>query len=230
MYLAAGLGERMRPLTDDRPKPLVALAGRPIIDYALERLHDAGVARVVVNLHYRGAMLREYLRQCREPEIIFSDESDELLGPGGGVVKALAALGNEPFYIHNCDSFWRDGNGNILRAMAQAFDPARMDALLLLSPLTRATGFDGPGDYTLYPEGGLRRNREKGEAPFAYCGVQIAHPRLFAGAPAGPFSPVALWDRAEREGRLFGTVLDAPWFHVGTPDALRLTEQFLARQ
>ncbi len=232
MYLAAGLGERMRPLTNDRPKPLVALAGRPMIDYALDRLRDAGVMRVVVNLHYLGGMLRAHLRDCRQPEIVFSDESGLLLGAGGGVVKALPLLGDDPFFVHNCDSFWLDGpGGNILHKMSQMFDAARMDALLLLAPLDAATGFDGPGDYFMAGDGALRRNRAKtDDADFAYCGVQIADPRLFAGAPQGAFSTVELWDRAETAGRLFGMALDARWFHVGTPDALDVTGQFLARR
>ncbi len=228
MYLAAGLGERMRPLTNDRPKPLVALAGRPQIDYALDRLQDAGVTRVVINLHYLGAMIRDHLRARATPEIIYSDESDRLLGAGGGVVKALPLLGDQAFFVHNCDSFWRADGGRILRHMGDAWDERRMDALLLLAPLTAATGFPGPGDYFMSGDGALRRNREKsGDAPFAFSGVQIAHPRLFDAAPAGEFSTVEVWDRAEKAGRLFGMTLDAHWFHTGTPEALGAAEQFL---
>ncbi len=231
MFLAAGLGERMRPLTNTVPKPLVSLAGRPMMDYALDRMRDAGITRIVVNLHYRGQQLRDHLRDCRQPEIIYSDESDQLLGAGGGVVKALPLLGVLPFFVHNCDSFWLDDDSNILSVMAQTFDEARMDALLLLAPLTRASGFDGPGDYYMSDDGALRRNREKSDAaPYAFCGVQIAHPRMFANAPQGPFSTVELWDRSEQSGRLFGLELDAHWFHVGAPEALRETEQFLARR
>jgi N-acetyl-alpha-D-muramate 1-phosphate uridylyltransferase len=229
MYLAAGLGERMRPLTNDRPKPLVPLSGRPQIDYALERLRDAGVTRVVINLHYLGAMIRDHLRTWTQPEIVFSDESDQLLGPGGGVVKALPLLGEQAFFVHNCDSFWRADGGRIFHRMADAWDEARMDALLLLAPLGRASHFEGPGDYFMTAAGALRRNSEKAEAPYAYSGVQIAHPRLFANAPAGAFSTVELWDRAERAGRLFGMELDAHWFHTGTPEALAAAENYLNR-
>ncbi len=231
MYLAAGLGERMRPLTNDRPKPLVPLAGRPQIDYALDRLRDAGVTRVVINLHYLGGMILDHLRGRPQPEIVYSNESAQLLGAGGGVAKALPLLGDQAFFVHNCDSFWREDGGDIFRRMAGAWDDAGMDALLLLAPLGNATGFDGPGDYFMAEDGRLRRNREKAaDAPFAYCGVQIAHPRLFTGSPQGAFSTVELWDRAEKAGRLFGVQLDAHWFHTGTPEALAAAEQFLGQQ
>lgn len=227
MYLAAGLGERMRPLTNDRPKPLVPLAGRPQIDYALDRLVDAGVTRVVINLHYLGGMIRDHLRTRQQPEIIYSDETTQLLGPGGGVVKALPLLGDQAFFVHNCDSFWRADGGDIFRTMAQVWDEARMDALLLLAPLGNASYFEGPGDYSMTGEGTLARNREKRVGvPYAYCGVQICHPRLFANSPQGAFSTVQLWDRAEQAGRLFGIVMDAHWFHTGTPEALSAAEQF----
>jgi len=228
MYLAAGLGERMRPLTNDRPKPLIEVAGKPLIDIALDTLADAGVELVVVNLHYRGQMIRDHLRARRRPQIIYSDESDLLLGPGGGVVKALPLLGGAPFFVHNCDSFWRDGIADALQNMSAMFDPARMDALLLAAPLGKAVGFDGPGDYFMAPGGALKRNVAKTDAPYVYCGVMLCHPRLFANAPSGAFSTVQLWDRAERAGRLFGLVHDAPWFHLGTPGALAATEQLLA--
>lgn len=227
MYLAAGLGERMRPLTNDRPKPMVALGGRPQIDYALDRLRDAGVTRVVINLHYLGGKIRDHLRLCTQPEIVFSDETDLLLGPGGGVVKALPLLGDEPFFVHNCDSFWRADGGAILHRMAEVWDEARMDALLLLAPLGNASHFEGPGDYFMDGDGAIRRNVAKVEAPYAYCGVQIAHPRLFVDAPQGAFSTVQLWDRAEQAGRLFGMELDAHWFHTGTPEALAAAENYL---
>ncbi len=231
MYLAAGLGERMRPLTNDRPKPLVQLAGRPQIDYALDRLRDAGVMRVVINLHYLGGMIRDHLQTRRQPEIIYSDESTHLLGPGGGVVKALPLLGDQAFFVHNCDSFWRADGGHIFRRMADAWDEARMDALLLLARLGNASCFGGPGDYFMAGDGGLRRNSEKrDDAPYAYCGVQIAHPRLFADSPQGAFSTVQLWDRSEQAGRLFGMELDAHWFHTGTPEAITATEQFLRQK
>lgn len=228
MYLAAGLGERMRPLTDYRPKPLVPLAGRPLMDYALEQLHQAGVTRVVVNLHYLGDMIREHLRGRRQPEIVFSDESAELLGAGGGVVKALPLLGDQTFFVHNCDSFWCDPTAGILRAMGEAFDAQRMDALLLVAPLERASGFDGPGDYFMTAEHQLRRNRERSlAAPYAFAGVYIAHKRLFEGAPSGAFSTVELWDRAEKTGRLAGFTHPGRWFHTGTPAALALAESEL---
>ncbi len=233
MYLAAGLGERMRPLTNNRPKPLIAVAGRPLIDIALDTLAAAGVTRVVINLHYKGQMIRDHLASRKNPQIIYSDETDLLLGPGGGVVKALPLLGDAPFFVHNCDSFWRDGITGALKQMRDTFDAARMDALLLLAALDGATGFDGPGDYFMAGSGALTRNVKKTTtpaAPYVYCGVMLCHPRLFAGAPSGPFSTVELWDRSERAGRLFGLVHAVPWFHIGTPGALAATEQILAKR
>ena len=231
MYLAAGLGERMRPLTNDRPKPLVALAGRPMIDYAMEQFQMAGVTRAVVNLHYLGGMIRDHLRGRTSPEIIYSDESAQLLGTGGGVVKALPLLGDQAFFVYNCDSFSQDPKGKILRAMARAWDETRMDALLLVAPLSAALSFEGPGDYFMAGDGRLRRNIEKSDAaPFAYCGVQIAHPRMFANAPQEAFSAVKLWDRSEQAGRLFGFQHSGRWFHTGTPEAIMAAEQFLARR
>lgn len=229
IYLAAGLGERLRPLTSSRPKSLVQVAGRPLIDHALDNLTGAGVEKVVINLHYRGEMIRAHLRGRHLPEIIFSDETELLLGTGGGVVKALPLLGDAPFLVHNCDSFWRDGAADTLRRLAQMFDAARMDALLMITPLANAVGFEGHGDYFMGNDGTLRRNVAGAGAPFVYCGVQICHKRLFADAPQGAFSTVHLWDRAERARRLFGLVHDAPWFHVGTPEALATAEKLLAK-
>lgn len=230
MLLAAGKGERMRPLTDIRPKPLIKVAGRPLIDHALDRLAAAGVTEVVVNLHYRADMLRDHLRDRQAPRIVFSDETTRLLDTGGGVVNALPLLGDAPFFVHNCDSFWLEGVGSTLARMIARWDPERMDALMLVAPLVSAIGFDGPGDYAMDGCGRLTRNRERIMAPFAYCGVQICSPALFADAPEGPFSTVRLWDRAEEAGRLFGLRLDGEWFHVGTPAALALTEQRLLEQ
>lgn len=230
MLLAAGKGERMRPLTDIRPKPLIKVAGKTLIDHALDRLAGVGVAEVVVNLHYRADMLRDHLDARDTPRVTFSDETARLLDTGGGVVKALPLLGDAPFFVHNCDSFWLEGVGSTLARMIVRWDPERMDALLLVAPLVSAIGFDGPGDYAMDGCGRLTRNRERIMAPFAYCGVQICSPALFADAPEGPFSTVRLWDRAEEAGRLFGLRHDGEWFHVGTPDALALTEQRLFEQ
>lgn len=228
MYLGAGLGERMRPLTNDRPKPLIMVAGRPMIDTALDNLAANGVELVVINLHYRGEMIRDHLRARTHPQIVYSDETDMLLGPGGGVRKALPLLGDAPFFVHNCDSFWREQSAHTLQRMAQAFDASTMDALLMVTPLANAVSFEGPGDYFMSASGALRRNTAGAAAPYAYCGVQICHPRLFADAPQGAFSTVRLWDNAERAGRLFGLRHDHTWFHVGTPEAVKLTEQILA--
>lgn len=230
MLLAAGKGERMRPLTDIRPKPLIKVAGRTLIDHALDRLATVGVTEVVVNLHYRGDMLRDHLCERNRPRIVFSDETAKLLDTGGGVVNALPLLGDAPFFVHNCDSFWLEGVGNTLAQMIARWDPAHMDALLLVAPLVSAMGFDGPGDYVMDSCGRLIRNRERIMAPFAYCGVQICSPALFADAPAAPFSTVRLWDRAEEAGRLFGIRHDGEWFHVGTPAALALAEQRMLEQ
>lgn len=227
MILGAGLGRRMRPLTDMVPKPLVHLNGRPLIDHALDRLEAAGIRRVVVNVHYLADQLEAHLKRRRSPEIIISDERDTLLDTGGGVVKALPLIGDKPFLIHNSDTAWIEGISGSLSRLISAFDDRRMDSLMLLALAATSIGYEGHGDFTMDPTGLLGRRMERQEAPFVFAGVSIAHPRLFKDAPKGPFSLNKLWDRAIAERRLYGARLDGTWMHVGTPDALALAEQRL---
>ncbi len=228
MIMAAGLGTRMRPLTNTRPKPMIEVAGKPLIDHAIDRLVAAGVTMIVVNLHYRADLLKEHLAKRRDVEIRISEETDELLGTGGGVVKAITHFGDEPFFIHNSDSVWVEGFGHALDRMIARWDEKEMDGLLLLASMVTSIGFEGAGDFTMDAEGHLARVQELRVAPFAYPGVQIAHPRLFADAPKGAFSTNLVWDRAMAKGRLYGIRLDGVWMHVGTVEALADAEAFLA--
>lgn len=228
MMMGAGLGTRMRPLTDDRPKPLVTVAGRSLIDHSIDRLTAAGVTRVVVNVHYRADMLRAHLDKRRDVEIVYSDETEKLLDTGGGVVKAMPYFGNEPFFVLNSDSIWVEGPSPVLPAMQRQWAETRMDGLLLLADMKTAMGYDGSGDFVLESDGRIARAKGRGETPYAYPGVQIVHPRLFAGAPDGAFSTNIMWDRAIAAHRLFGTVLNGVWIHVGTPEARDEAENYLA--
>ena len=226
MILAAGLGERMRPITDTMPKPLVPVRGRAMLDIILDRLAAAGVTKAVINLHYLGEMIEHHLAGRSEPQVVFSHEEDRL-ETGGGVCKALPLLGDDPFYALNGDVCWLDGLTPALRRLAAAWDADTMDALLLLHPTAFALGYEGVGDYVMNPIGQLRRRREREVAPFIFAGIQILHPRLFAGAPGGSFSLNQLYDKAQEEGRLWGIRHDGEWFHVGTPESLREVEDAL---
>jgi MurNAc alpha-1-phosphate uridylyltransferase len=228
MVLAAGLGERMRPLTDRMPKPLVPVAGKPLIDHVLDRLAAAGVGRAVVNVHYLADMIERHLKDRTRPQIVISDERDKLLNTGGGVVKALAALGREPFFHVNSDTIWIDGVKPNLERLAEAFDPATMDALLLLAPVSTSIGYPGRGDFTMAPDGRLTRRGERDTVPFVYAGAAILRPELFKNAPAGAFSLTTLFQRTEAEGRLHGLRLEGVWMHVGTPDAIKDAEAAIA--
>ena len=228
MIMAAGLGTRMRPLTDDRPKPLVSLGGKALIDHAIDRLVAAGVTTIVVNLHYKAEMVKEHLAGRKDVEILYTDESDGLLGTGGGVGKALTYFGGEPFFIHNSDTVWVEGYGKALERMKARWDPENMDALLLMAPMVTAMGYEGTGDFMMDGAGRLSRVPPGRVSPFAYPGVQIVHPRLFDNAPSGGFSTNILWDRAIEKERLFGVRLDGVWIHVGTPQAVAEAEEFLA--
>ena len=228
MVLAAGLGKRMRPLTDTLPKPLVAVAGKPLLDHVLDRLTDAGVEHAVVNVHYLGEKIVDHLKPRDRPKIAISDETGVLLETGGGVVKALPLLGDAPFFHINSDTIWIDGVKPNLVRLAEAFDPARMDALLLLAPTAGSIGYDGRGDFAMTPDGVLERRGERAVAPFVYAGAAILSPRLFDGAPQGAFSLTVLFDRAIEAGRLFGLRLEGLWMHVGTPKAIGEAEAAIA--
>ncbi|WP_406855895.1 nucleotidyltransferase family protein [Alsobacter sp. KACC 23698] len=225
MVLAAGLGTRMRPITDAIPKPLVRVAGKTLIDHILDPLAEAGVTTAVVNVHYRADQMEAHLRGRSAPRIVISDERAELLDSGGGVKKALPHLGRRPFYVLNADSFWIDGPRPNLARLGDAFDPARMDILMLVAATATSTGYDGVGDFAMTPEGRLVRRAERQVAPFVYAGVLALSPALFDGAPDGPFSLNRLFDRAAERERLYGLRLDGLWLHVGTPEAIAMAEE-----
>jgi MurNAc alpha-1-phosphate uridylyltransferase len=224
MVLAAGLGKRMRPITDTLPKPLVKVAGETMLDRMLDQLAAAGVERAVVNVHYLADQIERHLAGRTRPRIVISDERAELLDTGGGVVKAMTELGDAPFFHVNSDTLWIDGAKPNLIRLAEAFNPASMDALLLLAPATGSIGYAGRGDFTMGPDGRLIRRGEQQAAPYVYAGAAVLAAALFAGAPQGAFSLNMLFDKAAAAGRLHGLRLDGTWMHVGTPDAIALAE------
>ena len=228
MVMAAGLGKRMRPLTATRPKPLVRVAGKPLIDHSLDRIEAAGIAHVVVNVHYLADALEAHLAaQKRSFTIGISDERDLLLETGGGMVKALPQLTGDPILIVNSDNIWTDGPEDSIRHLARHWDGDRMDALLLVIRQASATGHGGKGDFHMDPNGQLSRRKPGRIAPFVYTGIQLISPRLLDGAPEGPFSTNILWDRAIAAGRLFGLSHMGQWFDVGTPARIAPTEAAL---
>lgn len=224
MVLGAGLGTRMRPLSDTTPKPLVELAGAPLLDRVLDRLQAAGVKTAVVNVHHLADRMEAHLAGRTQPEIIISDERGLLLDTGGGVKKALPLLGDNAFFIHNSDSVWIEGENGALQAMSDAWDPAVMDWLLLLAPVERSIGYGGSGDFAFDGGDALRRRRSDENVPYVFAGVSVAGPGVFEDAPEGAFSLNLLWDAALAGKRLHGVVLDGVWMHVGTPAALEEAE------
>lgn len=215
MVLAAGRGTRMRHLTEDRPKPLIAIAGRTLLDRVLDHLTAAGVSRIVVNTHYKGDMIASHL--AGRADIMLSPE-EELLETGGGVRNALPHLGKRPFFVVNSDALWLDGPTPALRRLAGAWNDETMDALLLFQRTAAVSGETGRGDYSLDGDGAATRREERAIAPFLFAGVQVLHPRLFEGSPGGPFSLNLLYDHAQNAGRLHGLAHDGEWYHVGTPE------------
>ena len=229
MVLAAGLGLRMRPLTETMPKPLVPVAGQPLLDHVLDKLAAANVDEAVVNVHYLPDMIIDHVKSRTLPKITISDERDQVLCTGGGVVKALPLLGDAPFYHLNADTMWIDGARPNLARLAESFDPAKMDILLLMAPTANSIGYSGKGDYEMRPDGTLRRRKENQVVPFVYAGVAIISPAIFKDAPEGEFALTKLFDRANEAERLYGLRMDGVWMHVGTPDAVRAAEDaFLA--
>ena len=220
MVLAAGLGTRMRPLTDSTPKPLIKVAGKPLIDHVLDRLADASVERAVVNVHHFAEQLQRHLANRQRPKIVISDERGLLLGTGGGVRKALPELGGAPFFHINSDTIWIDGVKSNLLRLADSFDTAVMDALLLLAPTTGSVGYCGRGDFSMAPDGSLLKRTEQEVAPFVYTGAAILSPALFKDAPSGEFSLTAMFERAVHAKRLHGLRIEGVWMHVGTPEAI----------
>jgi N-acetyl-alpha-D-muramate 1-phosphate uridylyltransferase len=228
IVLAAGLGTRMRPYNGHIPKPLVEIGGKSLIDYSLDRLADAGVESVVVNVHHLADILEKHLAPRQRPHIEISDERGELLGTGGGIAKALPKLGDAPFFLVNSDTVWLDGVRPNFTRMAEAFDPRTMDAMLLLAPTTNSIGYAGRGDFAMLPDGRLRRRKESEVVPFVYAGAAVLSPELFADAPKGAFALTVLFDRAAERDRLFGLRLEGVWMHVGTPEAVAAAEAALA--
>lgn len=227
MVLAAGLGTRMRPLTDDRPKPLLPLAGRSLLHHAMDRLHDAGIGNVVVNAHWFADQIADAVEAygATPPPTVLRET--DLLETGGGVKAALPSLGQSPFVVVNGDAFWLDGPNSALRRMQAAFEPEEMDALLLLVRTAHVDGETGRGDFLLDPLGHARRPKEREIAPYLFGGVQILSPSLFADTPDGPFSLNLVYDRAMENGRLYGLVHDGAWFHLSTPRDLARAETML---
>lgn len=220
MVLGAGMGSRMRDLTANKPKPMVMVDGRPLVDHVLARLVDAGVTDVVVNVHYKANVLEAHLCGRARPRITISDERDELLDTGGGVAHALPHFRNDAFFVHNADSIWLEHAEPALAAMMRVWDAERMDTLLLLAASPETLGYSGKGDFVRGSDGRIRRCDVNDDAGDVFTGVSIAHPRLFRNAPNGAFSLNVVWDQAMAEGRIFGTVLDGLWMHVGTPEAV----------
>src|SRR5262245_24503974 len=220
MVLAAGLGTRMRPLTDTIPKPLVKVAGRSLLDHVLDRLADVGVEKAVVNVHHFADQLIEHLGRRARPRIAISDERGLLLGTGGGVKRALPELGDRPFFHINSDTIWIDSTKPNLARLVDAFEPEMMDALLLLAPTKGSIGYTGRGDFAMAPDGRLTRRGDRETVPCVYAGAAILRPALFIDAPEGEFPLTDMFDRTAKKGRLLGLQLDGLWMHVGTPEAV----------
>jgi MurNAc alpha-1-phosphate uridylyltransferase len=228
MIMAAGLGKRMRPLTATRPKPLIEVGGKALLDHVLEKLRVAGVKKVVVNVHYLAEALEAHLTSREHGlEVVISDERDLLMETGGGLVKAAPLIDSDPFLALNSDNLWIDGPADTLKLLASHWDGTKMDALLLLVPQARALNHRGMGDFHMGSSGRLRRRERSHVAPFVFTGIQIVSKRLLREAPDGPFSTNILWDRAIDEGRCFGAVHQGLWFDVGTPQSIQLTETAL---
>lgn len=227
MILAAGLGTRMAPLTADKPKPLVELVGRTLIDHVIDKMVSADVKFLVVNVHYKAEMIKAHLARRKDISIQICDETDAILDTGGAIANALPLFRGEPFFAQNSDSLWIEGMGHAFARMRERWDPDRMDALMLLAPCATSIGYEGRGDFEMDADGRLRRREELNLAPFVWTGLQIVHPRLFNGAPSGRFSINPIWDKAIENERLFGIRLDGVWMHVGTPEAKSQAEKFL---
>jgi N-acetyl-alpha-D-muramate 1-phosphate uridylyltransferase len=225
--LAAGLGTRMRPLTDDRPKPLIEVGGKPLIDYAIDAVRGAKVSRVVVNAHYLADKIESWARTVEGFNISVSDERNRLLDTGGGILKALPQLGPHPFFVLNGDGMWMETETPALQRLRQHWNDETMDCLLLLCPLAHAKGFDGAGDFHVGADGSLARRSNMDLPLYIYIGAYLVHPRLFAGVTEDVFSMNRLWDKAIAAARLHGLVHNGVWLHVGTPEAVSMAEMHL---
>jgi N-acetyl-alpha-D-muramate 1-phosphate uridylyltransferase len=225
MILAAGRGERMRPITDTLPKPLVPVAGRSLLERSLDRLIAHGVRNIVVNVHHLGRQIADRIGD--RAQIVYEEQ---LLETGGSVKNALPLLGAGPFFVLNGDGLWREKSGTILERLEMKWDAERMDALLLLHPIHKVVGREPAdrGDYFIEPGGRARHRGVASLAPYVFASVSVCDARLFQNAPEGAFSLLRLWNRAEEKGRLFGVFNDGDWFHIGTPQALAEAERLLA--
>ncbi len=227
MVLAAGKGKRMRPITNNLPKPMVAVAGRTLLDHALDRVEEAGIKKAVVNTHYLAERIEQHLKQRASPNIVISFEK-ELLETGGGVKKALKEFGDEPFFVINSDALFLNGSLNALERLAERWNPDEMDALLMLHSTVEAYGYDGSGDFEMDPMGKIIRKPERQIAPYLFTGIQILHPRVFEDTPEGPFSLNVIYNKLIDEERLYGVDHDGEWFHVGTPEGLDQAETYMS--
>jgi len=227
MVLAAGLGTRMKPLTDDRPKPMVEVGDKMLIDWVLDDIAAVGISNAIVNVHYKAELLTDHLSYRNTPAIIISDETETLLDTGGGVAAALSLFDDDVFLVTNSDALWGSGLGAAINALTAAWSNDSVDSILLLADMDKASGFDGAGDFFLENDGTLTRRENKSCAPTAYAGTQLVHRRLFEGCPTGAFSFNLLWDRANHNGRLKAVLHDDDWYHVGTPEAVGPTGHVL---
>ncbi|MGN7772262.1 nucleotidyltransferase family protein [Phyllobacterium sp. 22552] len=230
MVLAAGLGKRMAPITDTIPKPLVKVAGKSLIDWGLDSLAGAGVRRAVVNVHYLADQLETHLMERTAPLIEISNEREQLLDSAGGIIKALPQIGSEPFYVLNADTFWTDSDKPNLVLLAEGWNDASMDILLMIAHMNQAVGREGGGDFSMSNTGQLRRLKPGETSPYIYAGAAIIHPRIFANAPSGKVSLNRYFDEAIAADRLFGLPMDGIWLTVGTPDAIEEADAAIAKQ
>ena len=228
MIMAAGFGTRMRPLTNKIPKPLVKVQGRALIDHVMDRLVEAGVKTIVVNIHYMGDQIKAHVEKRKDVEIVISDETDTILDSGGGIFKALPHFKGEPFYHANADTVWVEGASHALPRLRAAWDPYNMDALMLLASTVTTVCYEGRGDFMMDSEGRLSRVPEGRISPFVWMSMEILHPRLFDGMQPGKFSINPLWDKAIAKGRLYGQRLDGVWMHIDRPEAVTQSEEYLA--
>lgn len=230
MFLAAGLGTRMRPLSLETPKPLIKVAGKSLMDYTLDAAVEAGVERAVVNVHYLPDQVEAHMAARNDVEVLISDEREELLETGGGIVKARALLGDDPVFIVNTDAFWVTAGDNPFVELDDAYDEDRMDDILLLADRTRSIGYHGNGDFNLQETRQIsRRSSAPGaETPWAYAGVRVANPKLYDGEVVRPFSANLIWNKSLESGRLFGLPLDGQWMHVGDPKTIHDVEEWMA--
>jgi MurNAc alpha-1-phosphate uridylyltransferase len=225
MIMAAGKGTRMMPLTADRPKPLVEVAGTALLDHVLDHLRDAGVGQIVINAHYRASQVEEHMaNQAADFEVAISDERDLLLDTGGGLVRALPLIPDDPFICVNADNWWTNDGKNAFTRLMAAWDDDAMEVLMLLIPYAEANNTQGQGDFDLDADGRLSRRKADQQAAYVWTGIQMLSKRLIIDPPSEVFSTNVFWDRAIAKGRCHGLVHQGLWFDVGYPDAIAATE------